>query len=78
MKRLEGKTALVTGAASGIGRATSILFAAEGANVVVLDRAEAVEETAAQIRKHGGRVTLMNSNSLNLAPMPAVIDPPKL
>ena len=48
--RLQHKTALVTGAASGIGRATSILFAQEGANVVVLDRAPAVEETAAKIR----------------------------
>ncbi|HJY36292.1 MAG TPA: SDR family NAD(P)-dependent oxidoreductase, partial [Steroidobacteraceae bacterium] len=38
MNRLHHKTALVTGAASGIGRATSILFAQEGANVVVLDR----------------------------------------
>ena len=57
MKRLEGKTALVTGAASGIGRASAALFAAEGANVVVLDRAPAVEETAAQIRAAGGRVT---------------------
>jgi NAD(P)-dependent dehydrogenase (short-subunit alcohol dehydrogenase family) len=57
MKRLEGKTALVTGAASGIGRASAVLFATEGANVVVLDRAPAVEETAAEIRKAGGRVT---------------------
>lgn len=55
MKRLEGKTALVSGAASGIGRASAILFAQEGANVVVLDRAAAVEETAAQIRNAGGR-----------------------
>jgi NAD(P)-dependent dehydrogenase (short-subunit alcohol dehydrogenase family) len=45
MKRLEGKTALVTGAASGIGRASAILFAAEGANVVILDRADAADES---------------------------------
>jgi NAD(P)-dependent dehydrogenase (short-subunit alcohol dehydrogenase family) len=49
MKRLEGKTAVITGAASGIGRATAILFAQEGANLVVLDRAAGVEETAATI-----------------------------
>jgi NAD(P)-dependent dehydrogenase (short-subunit alcohol dehydrogenase family) len=53
MKRLAGKTALVTGAGSGIGRATSILFAQEGANLVVLDRAPAVEDTAAAIRQSG-------------------------
>jgi len=37
MGKLDGKTALVTGGLSGIGRATSVLFAAEGANVVVFD-----------------------------------------
>ena len=37
MKRLEGKRAIVTGAASGIGRATATLFAREGASVVASD-----------------------------------------
>lgn len=55
MKRLEGKTALVTGAASGIGRASALLFAKHGAQVVVLDRAAAVEETATLIRTAGGK-----------------------
>ena len=64
MKRLEGKTALVTGAASGIGRASAVLFAAEGANVVVLDRAPAVEETAAtDSSSAGGRVTAFVKDS---------------
>jgi len=63
MKRLEGKTALISGAASGIGRASAVLFASEGANVVVLDRAPAVEETAAQIRAAGGRVTALVRDS---------------
>jgi NAD(P)-dependent dehydrogenase (short-subunit alcohol dehydrogenase family) len=36
-KRFEGKTAFITGAGSGIGRATAVAFAAEGARVVVTD-----------------------------------------
>lgn len=74
MKRLQGKTALVTGAASGIGRASAILFAAEGANLVVLDRAEAVEETAAQIRKEGGRVTTFIKDASDETHVAAAVD----
>jgi NAD(P)-dependent dehydrogenase (short-subunit alcohol dehydrogenase family) len=45
-KRFEGKTAFITGAASGIGRATAVAFAVEGARVVVTDRVEAaLQET---------------------------------
>ena len=55
MKRLEGKSAIVTGAASGIGRASAILFAQHGARVVAVDRAPEVQATADAIRQAGGQ-----------------------
>lgn len=56
MKRLENKIAIVTGAASGIGRAISEYFAQEGAWVLVTDRdGEAAEKVAAEIRAQNGQ-----------------------
>ncbi len=55
MGRLAGKKAIVTGAASGIGRASAERFASEGATVIVADIAAAVNETAATIETAGGR-----------------------
>ncbi len=53
--RFPGRIAFVTGAASGIGRAAAIAYAAEGARVAILDRtAEALQETARAIRDAGG------------------------
>jgi NAD(P)-dependent dehydrogenase (short-subunit alcohol dehydrogenase family) len=55
MKRLEGKRAVVTGAASGIGRASALLFAAEGAKIVASDvQEEGLAATVGAIRAAGG------------------------
>jgi len=63
MKRLNGKSTVITGAASGIGRASAILFAREGAKVVCFDRAEAVDETAAMITANGGQAVALRGDA---------------
>lgn len=55
MGKLDGKVAIVSGAASGIGRASAKLFAAEGAAVVATDLSEGVEETVREIHGAGGK-----------------------
>ncbi len=58
---LADKVAVITGGASGIGRETSLLFAGEGASVVVADVADA-QETVAMIEKAGGRAISLHAD----------------
>jgi NAD(P)-dependent dehydrogenase (short-subunit alcohol dehydrogenase family) len=56
---LAGKTAIITGAGSGIGRAAALLFAQAGASLVLGDKTEAVHATAAQVLQAGGAATAL-------------------
>jgi NAD(P)-dependent dehydrogenase (short-subunit alcohol dehydrogenase family) len=61
--KLDERVAFITGAGSGIGRATAELFASEGAAVAVVDlRADAAEETVAKIAAEGGRALAVAAN----------------
>lgn len=61
--RLANKVALITGAASGMGRVAAEIFAREGASVVITDIAsEAGEETAQRIRSAGGQAIFIRAN----------------
>ena len=61
--RLQGKVALITGAGSGIGRASALLFASEGATLVIGDKADSVHETAKLVSEAGGTVTAMQMDA---------------
>jgi NAD(P)-dependent dehydrogenase (short-subunit alcohol dehydrogenase family) len=62
--RLEGKTAIITGAGSGIGRASAVLFAENGARVLIVDRVEGgLNETAAMIRDLGKSAIAMTGDA---------------
>lgn len=65
--RLEGKIALVTGADSGIGRATALTFAREGADVAVHYNTDerGAEQTAEGIREHGRRAEIFQADFSN-------------
>jgi len=61
--RLSGKVAIITGAGSGIGRASAILFASEGASLVIGDKSEGVYATARAIEAAGGKVIALQMDA---------------
>ena len=60
--RLQGKVALITGTGSGIGRATALRFAAEGALIVAVDIAPSNEETVDAVRAAGGEAIAVRAD----------------
>jgi NAD(P)-dependent dehydrogenase (short-subunit alcohol dehydrogenase family) len=75
MPRLEGKVAVITGAGTGIGRATARLFAQEGARVVVAELlAQAGEQTAQLIVQAGGEAIAITTDVTEPDSIQATID----
>jgi 3-oxoacyl-[acyl-carrier protein] reductase len=73
--KLTGKVALVTGAGSGIGRATAILFAREGARVAVVDvREDAAKATAQEIEHAGGQALAFRADVSRAADNQAAVE----
>jgi NAD(P)-dependent dehydrogenase (short-subunit alcohol dehydrogenase family) len=74
MARLQGKSAIITGAGSGIGRATALLFAREGAAVLAVDRDGAgVSDTVGQAVAAGGRATAVAADAGSEADVAAFV-----
>jgi len=75
MGRLQDKVAIVTGAAMGIGRATALLMAREGAKVVVADvKLEAAQAVAEAIRAAGGQASAVHLDAMDPRSIEAMVE----
>ena len=74
MGRLEGKSVIITGAGSGIGRAASRLFAKEGARLIAVDRSDSVMETEKLVSDSGGTIEAMMLDAGSEQDVAAFID----
>lgn len=73
--RLKGKAAIITGGGGGIGRATALAFAAEGAKVAVVDiNSAAAEDTVTQIRAGGGESVALAADVSSEADIEHVVE----
>jgi NAD(P)-dependent dehydrogenase (short-subunit alcohol dehydrogenase family) len=73
-RRFDGRVALLTGGASGIGRATAVRLAAEGATVVAADVSEdGLAETASLVREAGGVITTVGGDVSDPASVQAIV-----
>src|SRR5512146_2947058 len=73
--RLKDRVAIVTGAARGIGRASAVLFAKEGAKVTVADnRADLGQETVGLIEKAGGKARFVLTDVSDEKQVKALVD----
>jgi NAD(P)-dependent dehydrogenase (short-subunit alcohol dehydrogenase family) len=68
-----GKTVLITGAATGIGRATALAFASNGANVVIGDVDARAADTVKAIEEQGGVAVFVETNVANAASVEALV-----
>jgi NAD(P)-dependent dehydrogenase (short-subunit alcohol dehydrogenase family) len=74
MGRLAGKSVIITGAGSGIGRAAALLFSKEGAKLIAVDRTEAVKETVGLVREAGGAAEAVTADAGSENDVKAFID----
>src|SRR3954463_3312619 len=74
MGRLAGKSVIITGAGSGIGRAAALLFSKEGARLIAVDRSDGVKETVEQVKSQGGTAEAVIADAGSEADVVAFID----
>ena len=72
---LEGKSALITGGGGGIGRATALIFAREGARLAIANSvSDAAAETVAQVNQAGGQAIALSGDVTDTAAVKAMVD----